>query len=179
MKPLLLVDVDGPLNPYAAKPSRRPEGYETHRMRPTGWEQPWQKPLRVWLNPSHGPALLALPFDLVWCTTWAHEANEWIGPHIGLPELPVIQWPEGSQAPRSSCLGGTFWKTRHVVDWAAGRPFAWIDDDFDDIDRDYVTHEHDGPALLHHVDPRLGLLDNDLKALADWASRTAADNEAV
>lgn len=36
-RPLLYLDVDGPLNPYAAKPERRPEGYTTHRMKPEGW----------------------------------------------------------------------------------------------------------------------------------------------
>lgn len=38
-RPLLLIDVDGPLNPYAAKPQSRPRGYGTHRMRPTGWTE--------------------------------------------------------------------------------------------------------------------------------------------
>lgn len=172
MKPLLLIDVDGPLNPYVAKASRCPDGYQTHRMRPTGWENPWQKPLRVWLNPTHGPALQALPFDLVWCSTWAAEANEWIGPHLGLPELPVIHWPDGA---RDESSDGTFWKTRHVVDWAAGRPFAWIDDDFTDRDRAYVAAHRDGPALLHFVSPRIGLLDDDFTALAGWAAELAED----
>ncbi|MFI6879853.1 hypothetical protein ACIBL6_41070 [Streptomyces sp. NPDC050400] len=167
MRPLLLIDVDGPLNPYAAAPTRRPDGYRTHRMRPAGWENPWEKPLRVWLNPAHGPALQALPFDLVWCTTWQAEANEWIGPHLGLPHLPVITWPDGA---RHEPRDGVFWKTGHVVDWAAGRPFAWIDDDVTDRDRAYVAAHHDGPALLHHVSPRLGLLDPDFRALADWAA---------
>lgn len=36
-RPLLYLDVDGPLNPYAAKPHRRPAGYATHRMKPEGW----------------------------------------------------------------------------------------------------------------------------------------------
>ncbi|WP_367139226.1 MULTISPECIES: alpha/beta fold hydrolase [Streptomyces] len=30
--------MDGPLNPYAAKPHRRPEGYETHRLLTPGWD---------------------------------------------------------------------------------------------------------------------------------------------
>lgn len=35
---LLLLDVDGPLNPYAAKRTRRPDGYETYcRTRHGGW----------------------------------------------------------------------------------------------------------------------------------------------
>ena len=36
-RPLLYIDVDGPLNPYAAEPERRPAGYSTHRMKPEGW----------------------------------------------------------------------------------------------------------------------------------------------
>ncbi|MFE4669248.1 hypothetical protein ACFRI7_29115 [Streptomyces sp. NPDC056716] len=168
-RPLLLIDVDGPLNPYAAKPFRRPEGYLTHRMRPTGWEQSWQKPLRVWLNPNHGPALRALPFELVWCTTWAAEANEWIAPQIGLESLPVIAWPPSAARDRTP-EDPTFWKTRHVVAWARGRAFAWIDDDIDDVDRQFVADHHDAPALLHYVSPRLGLLNPDFETLASWAA---------
>jgi hypothetical protein len=37
MRPMLLIDVDGPLNPYAAKPTRRPHGYTTHRLSPPTW----------------------------------------------------------------------------------------------------------------------------------------------
>lgn len=32
VRPVLLLDVDGLLNPYAAKPHRRPEGYQAHRL---------------------------------------------------------------------------------------------------------------------------------------------------
>jgi len=171
-RPLLLIDVDGPLNPYAAKAHRRPEGYTTHRMRPTGWEQPYQKPLRVWLNHEHGAQLAALPYTLVWATTWAHEANEWIGPHLGLPELPVITWPEERPAssPYWKSEPAVFWKTATIVEYAAGRPFAWIDDDITDLDREYVTAHHEGPALLHHIDPRLGLLPADFETLTAWAA---------
>ncbi|MFJ8884780.1 hypothetical protein ACIRJR_15425 [Streptomyces sp. NPDC102402] len=171
--PLLLLDVDGPLNPWLAKASRRPEGYTTHRMRPTGWELPYQKPLRVWLNHDHGAELLHLPYTLVWATTWGHEANEWIGPHLGLPELPVIAWPEDRKSPPgppAHAKPPVFWKTATIVEYAAGRPFAWIDDDLTDSDRAYVTDHHPGPALLHHVDPRVGLLPADFLALTTWAA---------
>ncbi len=171
MKPLLFVDIDGPLNPCAAKPSRRPEGYATHRMRLSGWDQPWQKPLRVWLNPAHGSYLLGLPYELVWATTWAAEANEWIAPHIGLPSLPVVQWPEGAQKERRHNVGDTHWKLIHLIDYAAGRPFAWVDDEINVADKDYTAEHHPGPALLHWVSPRLGLLDNDFHELHAWASK--------
>ena len=175
--PLLLLDVDGPLNPWMANPSRRPEGYSTHRMRPTGWERSYQKPLRVWLNHDHGPALLALPFSLVWATTWTHEANQWIGPHLGLPELPVITWPDDqgtTASPYWKAKPAVHWKTKTIVEYAAGRPFAWVDDELTDLDREFVTQHHDGPALLHYVNPRLGLLPEDFTALAEWASGLSA-----
>ena len=111
----------------------------------------------------------ALPFELVWCTTWAAEANEWIAPHIGLPSLPVIEWPDDVKLVRASNPGGTYWKTEHVVEYAAGRAFAWIDDEITDRDREFVTANHEGPALLHHVSPRLGLLPADFEALTAWA----------
>jgi hypothetical protein len=168
---LFLIDVDGPLNPWQAKPSKRPDGYQTHRMRPAGWENPWQKPLRVWLNPSHGAALLKLPGTLVWATTWAHEANEWIGPHLGLPELPVITWPDEKtpSSPYWKAPPAVHWKTKAIVEYAAGRPFAWVDDELTNLDRDYVKRHHADPALLHHVSPRLGLLAEDFETLTVWA----------
>lgn len=164
-KPLLFIDVDGPLNPFAAKPQRRPDGYTTHRMRPSGWDQPWQKPLRVWLNAAHGPRLMALPFELVWATTWGTQANRWIAPQLGLPELPAVDWAE-LHARRGD---GTYFKTHEIVRYAAGRPFAWVDDEIGLRDREYVTVHHDAPSLLLRIDPRLGLLDDDFDLLAEWA----------
>lgn len=172
MKPLLLIDVDGPLNPYAAPPQRRPAGYATHRMRPTGWTGAESaKPLRVWLNPDHGAELLALAdaYELVWATTWKDEANDWIGPHLGLPRLPYIDWPRmHGRAPY-----GTFWKTQYILDYAGERPFAWIDDDITDADRAYTLQRHPAHALLLRVDERVGLVGADFDTLADWATQVA------
>ncbi|WP_329391870.1 HAD domain-containing protein [Streptomyces sp. NBC_01716] len=173
-RPLLYLDVDGPLNPYAAKPHRRPMGYTTHRMKPEGWiaQHPgmpaaYVRPLRVWLNPDHGRRLreLAGLYDLVWATTWGTEANEFIGPVLGLPELPAVDWPVRYEAAAED----TFWKTRDLVAYAAGRPFAWVDDELGDADRAYVAGHHEGSALLLHIDPRLGLLDPDFRALDSFA----------
>lgn len=74
--------------------------------------------LRVWLDPRHGAELLRLDYDLCWATTWMADANRWIAPVVGLPELPFVDF-------------------------------------------------------LHHVNPRIGLRDDDFRALADFArSRT-------
>jgi hypothetical protein len=100
-RPILYLDVDGPLNPYPAKPERRPPGYETHRLKPESWvarhpgtPRAHVKPLRVWLNPGHGDRLRELSehSDLAWATTWAEEANILIGPHIEKITRPTV-WP--------------------------------------------------------------------------------------
>ena len=183
VRPLLLVDVDGPLNPYAAKPHQRPAGYKTHRLLTPRWEaaerarlsayglpnkQP--KPLRVWLNPEHGPALAALPFELVWATTWEDEANSYIAPILGLPRLSFIAW----SSPRPQPDGRVFWKTPEIVAWAAGRPFAWLDDEVNDADQEWVTAHHTGTALLRRIDPAVGLLPEDFTALATWAAQSVS-----
>ncbi|WP_084728725.1 hypothetical protein [Streptacidiphilus neutrinimicus] len=178
---MLLVDVDGPLNPYAAKPHRRPQGYRTHRLTTPRWEaaerrrlSEWGlplkavKPLRVWLNPGHGPALAALPFDLVWATTWEEEANAFLAPLLGLPTLPFLSWPQ----PRPQREDGVFWKTPEIVAWARGRPFAWVDDQITEADRGWVHAHHQGRALLHRIDPKVGMTAADFARLRDWASLT-------
>ncbi|MEU6258160.1 hypothetical protein [Streptomyces sp. NPDC047043] len=165
-RPLLFLDVDGPLNPWAAQPEGRPEGYTTIlvALHPG-------RALPVWLNPAHGPALLSLDYDLCWATTWMDAANRWIAPTVGLPELPYVDFGAGLFAFRPD---GVHWKTEAIVAYAQGRPFAWVDDEQSPADEEYVTAVHPGPALLHHVNPRLGLRAADFAALADFAAAVQA-----
>ncbi|MFD3440189.1 hypothetical protein ACFWU3_22040 [Streptomyces sp. NPDC058685] len=169
-RPLLFLDVDGPLNPYAAKPERRPDGYTTLRVpRPAGTPDGLsvrRRPLRVWLNPEHGPALLGLGYELCWATTWMADANRWIAPVLGLPELPYVDFGDALFQERSD---GVHWKTAALVDFADSRSFAWVDDEQSGPDEEYVTSHHRGRGLLHHVDPRVGLRDDDFRTLADFA----------
>ncbi|MGW0793759.1 hypothetical protein [Streptomyces sp. NPDC002692] len=161
-RPLLFLDVDGPLNPYAAQPERRPEGYTTIRVTLTPG-----RPLRVWLHPGHGRALLDLGYDLCWATTWMDAANQHIAPVIGLPTLPYVDFTGALFAVRPD---GVHWKTERIVAYAAGRPFAWVDDEQSPADDVYVAEHHPAPALLHHVDPRRGLLAGDFTALREFAA---------
>ena len=166
VKPWLFLDVDGPLNPYAAPAGRLPRGYSLHRMRPASW--PAANPdLPVWLDPGHGVHLgrLTAHFTLAWATTWEDDANTMIGPLIGLPRLPVVYWPRG----REQTETGVFWKTAPLVRFADGAPFAWVDDEIRDEDRAYVARHHPAPALLHRVDPRTGLRGSDFAVLGEWA----------
>ncbi|WP_329458390.1 hypothetical protein [Streptomyces sp. NBC_01497] len=162
-----------PLNPYAAR-LIRPRGYTSHRLHPANWlarqtpgSRPHRRGLRVRLNADHGARLLALPFELAWATTWMHEANTLIAPRVGLPGgLPVIEWPHlFARDP-----DGLYWKTRPLLAWAAGRPFAWVDDMITDRDTAHVARHHDAPALLLRVRPARGLREADFAALTHWAA---------
>jgi len=167
-KPLLFIDVDGVLNPDSTSAGRRPDGYMTHRMRPSGpWQDTRHKALRVWLNPSHGSYLMGLPFELVWGTTWEDEANEWIAPHLGLPELPVVHF-ENKLGRR---VHGVHWKTPDLVKYAAGRPFAWLDDEITARDGEYVREHHRAPSALVQVSPFVGLTEDHLHHLHVWHSQ--------
>jgi hypothetical protein len=158
--PLLFLDVDGPLIPFGA------HRYPTYQASPDD-----ANPLLSRINPAHGPRLTALPCDLVWATTWMADANEIIAPRLGLPQLPVVTWPEPSDEDEDA-RDGLHWKTRALVTWAAGRPFVWVDDEITDTDRAWVSIHHPGQALLHRVDPRQGLTDADYIALQEWCHGT-------
>ncbi|CAL9498287.1 hypothetical protein SUDANB176_03390 [Streptomyces sp. enrichment culture] len=151
-RPILFLDVDGPLIPFgaAARGPLAPEG----------------NPLLGRLDPAVGARLLALPCDLVWATTWRHEANAAIAPRLGLPSLPVVDRPEDdAPAPR-----GLHWKTRLLSEWAGHRPFVWLDDEIGAMDRLWIESAHPAPALLLRVDPARGLTEADLAVTEEWLS---------
>ncbi|MFB7357951.1 hypothetical protein [Streptomyces gardneri] len=157
--PLLFLDVDGPLIPFGA----RDGAYPTYPPAPP----PSVSPLLARLDPAHGARLAALPYELVWATTWEEDANAWIAPRLGLPDLPLVRWPDAPG--EEEWVPGLHWKAPALVAWAAGRPFAWVDDEIGAVDREWVAASHPGRALLHRVDPRRGLGEADYAALAAWA----------
>lgn len=154
--PLLFLDVDGPLLPFGGTAQR-------------GHRESAEVPHLARLRLDAGPRLAGLPCTLVWATTWLEDANTEIAPRLGLPDLPVVTWPEPDGASeREDQWLGLCWKTRTVVTWAAGRPFAWVDDEITDADRDWVAAHHRGHTLLCGVDAPVGITDQDFAALDAW-----------
>ncbi|MFI8088286.1 HAD domain-containing protein [Streptomyces sp. NPDC086080] len=156
-RPLLFLDVDGPLIPFG-DPARVPLTDDDN-------------PLLSRLDPTVGARLLALPCDLVWATTWQHEANVTVAPRLGLPLLPVVSWPEDDDTPAPR---GLHWKTRRLSEWAGPRPFIWLDDEIGAPDRTWVAVAHPAPALLYRVDPAKGLTEADFERVGEWLDTVPA-----
>ena len=161
-RPVLLVDVDGVLNPFAFRRGQEPPGFTAHDL--LGY--------RVLLAPRHGVWLSALAaeglFDLAWATTWEHDADKLIAPRVGLPAgLPVIAFDEAGS------WGGYTWKLAAVDAFVAGRACAWIDDDLGgDAHAWAARREAAGLAtLLISPDPAIGLTHGQVDRLRRWATK--------
>jgi len=152
-RPLLLVDVDGVLNPWHAL--RLPTGFREYSFFPGE---------RVLLSAGHGELLreLAGSFELVWATAWEHKANRLICPVLALPELPVIEFPRTGTDFLVRKLPG-------VIDSVGDRPCAWIDDDHQP-DHYVWARERGVPTLLIDIDPAEGLTAQVAAELARWAA---------
>ncbi|GAA2455298.1 hypothetical protein GCM10010191_88020 [Actinomadura vinacea] len=159
-KPLLYLDVDGVLNPLS--PSE-PERFVQHSI----------GDLTVRLSSEHGAWLreLADHYELIWATTWEHHANEHLGPLLGLPDLPVVEFStyrrqRGDPRFRIIQLLETH-KWAPILRHADGRSFAWIDDVIPmRIKRQAWPYR--GIKLVH-VDSREGITRRHLDDLLAWS----------
>jgi len=158
-RPLVLVDVDGVLNPAR---SHAP-GYRGNWVFPGGLAH------RLLLNPSHGQILTELAevagAELVWASYWRNRANTWVAPRVGLPPLPFVPIPR-RWGPRTRPSPGS-WKACHVAVWAGQKPFVWFEDDADAVSR-LASQPGLGRHLMVKVDPVTGLTDSHVEQARAW-----------
>ncbi|WP_433324264.1 HAD domain-containing protein [Spirillospora sp. CA-294931] len=157
--PLVLLDVDGVLNPLEGPH----EGYQRHQCSPQGITY------RLWLHPGHGRMLLdmveAAGAELVWASYWCDHANEWIAPRVGLPRIPYVPIPRFPGVEEGRTLGA--WKARHVAAWSEGRPFVWFEDE-PDVTTCIAAEPGVGEHLLVATDPLVGLTEEHIERAAGW-----------
>ena len=158
-RPLLLLDVDGVLNPFAALGC--PPGYTEHEF------FPGEEPVR--LSPAHGRWLqeLSTRFQLVWATAWGSEANRVIAPLLRLPELPVIRFPPPPFEPLD--------KLAPITEYAGQRPLVWIDDQHTPQAHEWAA-QRGVPTLLISVDPAEGLTRPVIDQSLQWADDPRRNN---
>lgn len=154
--PVLLIDIDGVLNPYAA--DLCPAGFVEHDL------FPGEAPIRVCARHGQWLRELSAVYQLAWVSAWREHANRLLGPLLDLPPLDTVPLPVPPFAPSS--------KLAPVARYAGDRPLAWLDDEISNQTRAW-RDARTAPTLLVDVDPRIGLTRAHVKVLLDWTAASA------
>jgi hypothetical protein len=163
-RPLLLIDVDGVISLFGFDPARPPAGrFET------------VDGIAHFLSKTAGDHLRRLcdVFEPAWCTGWEEKADEYLPHALGLPSsFPHLIF-DNDPDPQSG-----HWKLA-AIDRYAGpdRALAWIDDAHDDRCDDWARARR-APTLLISTDPAVGLTEDQVLRLLEWARVAARAAEA-
>jgi hypothetical protein len=152
MRPLLMLDADGVLNPFGGP---CPAGFTEHDL------FPGEEPVRV--NPVHGTWIteLAKFFDITWATGWNEEVNLTLVPLLGIAAtFPVLVMPTVPFHPSG--------KVPLIAEFAQRRPVAWIDDAHAAEARQWSATRAE-PTLLIPVSPAAGLTRAAVDQALTWA----------
>lgn len=152
-RPLLLLDVDGVLNPLGV---REAPGFMPYQI----------GGMRVLLSRDHGRWLTTLEdlFDLTWATSWERDADL-IAERIGLPRgLPVITF-----------TGQSEWtvKLPDIVRHVGDRALAWVDDQLGAEAHAWAASRR-WPTMLIETESRVGLTLEHVERLRAWGARIAS-----
>lgn len=159
-RPLLLVDVDGVISLFGFDPSRPPSGR-------------WQivDGVAHLLSATAGGHLQRLgeAFELVWCTGWEEKADEYLPHALELSDrLPHVSFADAVPTVEGH------WKLDAIDRYAgADRAVAWIDDAHDDR-CDSWARARLAPTLLVSTDPAIGLTEEHVERLLNWAQAIAS-----
>lgn len=167
---LIICDIDGVLIPFPAADGAIPPTHREHWAEFTGKPDP----VRIWLNPEHGPLLAGLVertgAEAAWCSTWRQDSALQIGARLGLPTWPGVPLP--TPPTDSSHQAGHLWKQPHVAQYAAGAALIWIDDDFTERDHAWAAARHasGSPTLMVEPDPHTGITKDHIEVAVAWVT---------
>jgi hypothetical protein len=154
-RPVLLLDVDGVLNPYGTVEC--PEGFTEYDL------FPGEESVRV--CPAHGEWIseLGYVFDVAWATGWNDDANHVLAPLLGIAALPVVTMPLPPFQPHE--------KVPPIARFAGERPAVWIDD-LHPAQAWTWSADRPQPTLLIPVAPAVGLTRRVVDQALTWARQT-------
>ena len=182
-RPLLLLDVDGVLNAFAAwerVDARLPLSRGNVRA-PTGFEPVRVDGYHLLLRPEHADwvARLQTRFDMVWATMWQERAPLSLAPVVGFgadwPWIEFDSYQHYTTTQRTGFGVGSY-KFPGVVATVADRPAVWIDDDLEPAIYDWAAERDSSgvPTLLVQPDPSEGWTRSELDAVLAFAASVAA-----
>lgn len=157
-KPLLLLDVDGVLNPFPATP----EGYLEYELFPGDGE-----PVRLCSRHAEWLRELAAVFEIAWASGWGEAANEVICPIFDLPPFPVVPFPAVPFQPRD--------KVPAVAAFTGERPTAWVEDIVTGEARVWAA-QRVAPTLIVEVSSTFGLTREIVEELLAWGTMLESSN---
>jgi Swiss Army Knife RNA repair-like protein len=159
--PILFVDVDGVISLFGFAPDVGELPGPLH----------WIDGVAHCIPKDIGGRLVTLAerFELVWATGWEERANEYLPHLLRLPfgDLPWLSF-EGR-----AVFGSAHWKVEAIDRYAGDRPAAWIDDNLGEECHAWARGRA-APTLLIETSPPVGLTDEHVSELLNWADRVAA-----
>ena len=153
--PLLLMDIDGVLNPYAAPVC--PPGFSEQML----FEGEGEEPIRVCAEHAEWIQELIPVFEVVWASGWGDDAQV-LATELSLPRFPCVTFPPVPFDPTE--------KLPAVATHVGSRPAAWVDDVLTDAAYEWAA-ARGFPTLLIQTDPAVGLCRDHVDQLLTWATQ--------
>ena len=152
MKPILALDVDGPIALMGDPPAHRVFERDVAGI-----------PLLISRDLPARLQRLHSVFQIVWASSWGRQASSKVAPLLGLPVgLPHIPFTAARRP-------GVSYKLSGLKRWLKTAPAAIVDDE---VGEDMWSWAATRPnTLIVQVDPRLGLGDEQVEQLLEFASR--------
>ena len=146
-KPLLLLDIDGVLLPFA------PSSLYV-----------WHPEMQVYWSPYIKDALARLPFEIVWATMRGLTANIDVAPRHGLPPLDAVDFSDMDLTDQTFKLAGI---KRYVGD----RQVVWMDDHiYEDGMKWADDRDRSIPTMAIQVDPYRGFTTDHIDKVLEFAA---------
>ena len=110
--------------------------------------------------------------EIAWLTTWEHQANEHVGPTLGLPTFPVLA--------TMNKISDHAWKTNAAIEASQlHRPVIWLDDTEITPRSEEAYAESGVPHLLIRPDYDIGLTKSDIARIMDFIKEHSPSEPAL